>query len=253
MLSRRTRSGRAVSARFNWAIVVTSTSTFTSKGARARASRSASAGSPPNCRDVVVLDEDAVRKAATMVGTSSVAYRGFGKSAHARRGLPGVEDNEGAPFQRGYRRRRRGRDAARALEDVQRRALGDQNCRELSCHPSNDGAGAYPLPIFRSEAHLDRRVDAVERAAKSFEARHHERLLGDERRFAKPPSRHERFGSEVAERAEIFREAQSMSRSRSASFTFGLGSCEESSLACAWRFASSLWVSSQKNEAAPRG
>jgi hypothetical protein len=153
--------------------------------------------------DMVILDQHHVVEPKAVIDASSKSDRELVEDAQSGRGLSRIGDAGAGPLDGIDILPGQGRDAAHALQNIERRPLGLQDPREgaFDCGDKRPRLHGRPVPAQR--LHEEIGIDKVKRQRGDIETRDDAPLL---RRNAAPAAligRHDRVGGDVAH-PEVF-------------------------------------------------
>src|SRR5690606_5724135 len=134
---------------------------------------------PARERDVVVLDQDAVVEGHPVVGAAARTDGVLLDGPQRGRRLAGVEDRD-APGSRVHVPACECGNAAEALHEVERGALGDQQRRRAAVHLGHQGAGVAEIAILPVASHDDSGIELEERFLGDVQPRHDATLLREQ-------------------------------------------------------------------------
>ena len=156
-------------------------------------------------RQMVVLDQDAVRQALPMIPPSSERHRPFFQGPQPRRRLPGIDDSGLEPLHRVAEFRRQRGDAGQPLQKIQGHALALQHGPAVAGDREGGGPGRDPVAVgevcgaFQRRVHLrkDFHRDGQSGYDKSL------RLLGENRPTGRNVRSKQGLGRDIA-RSTVF-------------------------------------------------
>ena len=134
--------------------------------------------------DMVVLDQHGVEQAEAVIGSAALANRHLVQNPEPRNGFSRVINfcfrfADGIHVGGGQ-----GRNAAHALEKIQRRALGLQDGGQSAFHPREDRAFPHPAPVGDHFPDDDVRILTLKHRFKNLQTRNNKILFGHRNRPA---------------------------------------------------------------------
>ena len=129
--------------------------------------------------EVIILNEDLVIKANSMVGAAAAFNRVFFEAAPTRRGLAGVEDLRFCAFDCVDKLRRQGGDSGEALDKIESHALRCQDGPSLAFDVEQGLAGLEVLAIGGGVFDLNRGRELAESGFGEGETRENQRFASD--------------------------------------------------------------------------